>query len=465
MSKNAPPMNSKKRISIALLLISIVSLGGFFGDKAYKKHREVKAIEKWEQVQKETSQKGIYTDIDAYLESISGEGPALFEDFPWVVDFMDHDTETVFEIHELRNFKELSLPSTSNTHEENIEALRVSLSTPPAKGASEQEIYQAILAAIAPADQELNTFKDAVAQSNSLGHVSGKDELFFFNASSCRAASDLFLLRNYCNLQLGSKDLSDIKTVTKFCRLIDQHGAGLISLTVSIAIDLTNVAIINTYTNSPNALPETVKRMLPCIPKRNFAESYSRQMQLEYTLQLYLLQQLKDGRSHIIDESDPLNHAPQHIRNELLADSAEFNLKLYFNYYSTSPNLLHPDYLTSSFNVEHEDYSTPSKELISVLGIGIEYYLTSALKAQLNIDTAQISTAIYCYNLDHHTFPTTLDQLVPAYLSKLPSLPYGSAPYTYTSPTVEGQRPTITGTIHLKRHDDISVTWPDLAKP
>ena len=131
MLRNFSPLKSKKAISYTLLLLSLIALAGLFVHKSYIKHREEKALEKWELVQSEAAAKGIHTDIDEYLASIAGDSPKLFEDFPWVREFIKQNPKRKFTILKREGFEEFTFPSSSKSHQENLENLRSSLSNPP----------------------------------------------------------------------------------------------------------------------------------------------------------------------------------------------------------------------------------------------------------------------------------------------------------------------------------------------
>lgn len=471
MPKFPVPKFTKKGICITLLVVSVTTISGFFANKAYQKHREEKAIELWDKMVVEAQSRGIHINIDDHLKTLEGPSPKFIEDFPWVNDFMNSNEEDRFAIHNLTGFKTIQLPTSSKSHLQNLEELRLSLSSPPMKGADEEVIYKDVLSAIEPANEELAQFKSAIEQSRSLGLSSGVEELFFLNASSIRDASQLLLLRAYCKIQLGSQDLSDISAVTKLSHFMEVHGAGLLTQSVQIAIDLLSADIIQLCISSPRINTSTAPGLLHLFPDRDVIQCFDRQMRLELGLQLYWLNQIVDGKLDLeTNFADALNKAALYKRLELRSHHLEFALLTTFLHHTKSGHtLMHPDTHSSQDYqrvMESKNYPEYTANFIGVVYIGADYYLEAALKAQLTLDTAKLGAACEVHKKKLGYYPKQLSDLVPAYLPAdtppyRPLLPYTNEPYAYTLPTKEGERPTISGTVKLQKHDDITVTWPE----
>ena len=232
------------------------------------------------------------------------------------------------------------------------------------------------------------------------------------------------------------------------------------SLSVSSAVELLFCDTLTAYIYSPNAESEVIQELLNLYPKIDLTRSVHQQLQLEYALQLYWLNLLVDGSSGQLVVSEELDNAPLYKRLEIRSDFAEF--QLHSNFLLPS----HPD--THESNLESTDsFPLPehSKDVIAFLTIGSSYYLNSAIKIQLTLDSLEIAATCRAYQLKHNRYPSSLDDLAPTYLEKLPTLPYSTENFSYSPPTAEDSHPTISGTVHLEKPDDISVTWPEQAKP
>jgi hypothetical protein len=290
------------------------------------------------------------------------------------------------------------------------------------ESASEQEVCQAVLNALSPISEELDQWKSAVFSSNNLGAKYFKEHLFYTPVRVVRDASDLLLLRSLCTWHLGNTDSSDIRCVLKSSDLLYDYGHTFISLSVAIALDLTTSSTIYTIIHGPGITSEKSKQLVSLMPTFDAKTAINSALQTEYIVQVSYLTSLAGNTKHPLSgNEEPLRDEPIYLLEEARADIAEFQFDTYFDPRSVTIKSTLAQKSDIIFSrIASSGYGEISKELLYSLSIGIDYYLSNALKAQLQLDSAKLSTYVTLYHGKHGHFPENLNLLIPEFLSKLP---------------------------------------------
>ena len=452
---------------VSIILFCCLSLAGYFYILYSQKNRIEVAQVRWEAIQKKATAQGIYTDFDTFIEATAGEGPSLFTDFSELSSLFDPEDRTrPFSVDQLPGLKNIPSISATMSRAERIEELRECLTTHLPETATEQELYQAVLSAISPLNEELDKWKTAVFASNNLGKEYFKENFFFISATTFRSFSDLLLLRTHCSWHIGKTDSSDIKCVLKSSQLLYDYGQSLIALTVAIALDLSTSNTIAMTLNDPIVSNAQCKSLITLMPTIDATAAFTSGLQTEYIVQLSALTAFVESSDHpFIDKDEPLRNTPKHLLEEARVELAEFQLDSYFGPNSvTSKSVFGKVSDQTQANIEAADLGEISTTLLSVLSIGSEYYHHKALKSQLHLEAAKLSAYVTLYQRKHGNYPETLDALVPEYLRKLPTTPYTGSDFIYTKPITADEIPTISAVISIRQAENITAQWPEAKK-
>lgn len=186
-------------------------------------------------------------------------------------------------------------------------------------------------------------------------------------------------------------------------------------------------------------------------------------LQTEYIVQVSYLTSLAGNTKHPLSgNEEPLRDEPIYLLEEARADIAEFQFDTYFDPRSVTIKSTLAQKSDIIFSrIASSGYGEISKELLYSLSIGIDYYLSNALKAQLQLDSAKLSTYVTLYHRKHGHFPENLDALVPEFLNKLPTTPHTDSDFSYTKPTTTDEVPTISAVIRISQSESITAQWPE----
>ncbi|MFD2159641.1 hypothetical protein ACFSW8_12090 [Rubritalea tangerina] len=459
---------SLPRIPYALILMALICIAGYTFDNYQKAARLSDAQDRWLVVQRDAKQRGIHTELEAYLVASSGVGPSLFTDFPNISPHFTQDHQqdgsqaphSFCDLAQLPNLKQWPVLSLQQTPRERIETLNLALTQPLPHGYTDAQVLNAVLKAIAPLHTELDQWKHAIQESNNLGRDYIEENYFFISASTFRNASNLLALRSYCHWLMGHSDTSDYHCLLKTSQLLYDYGQSLIALSVATAIDLQTASTANLTLQSPNISPQLNTELLKHYPNFSAIHVFHKALQTEYIVQLDSLKSLVEDTPHpFLPSSDALRKTPQYLLAEARADVAAFQLDTYFPTDIHS----HPPYLPLEFDtvatrLPSSDCGLIAKSLISVLSIGSSYYFESATKADMTLELSHLFNALTVFKKTHGHFPNTLNALPPDLLSQIPQSEWLNIQYT-PAPT-SNTLPTLKATISPPSRPPIETTFP-----
>lgn len=445
---------------IAVAVILALSVTTYFTHQWYKGYRMQQAEQKWQDTQAYANEMGVELDLNTYIDSRKGEGISLIDDHTWFREIFANTDDTGPKPVELPAFNR-GLPPLGQDHEKNILEIRKSLKIDADAQLSDQEVIQRFLTALQPCNEELDRFKAAVMESTDWGTALQKERMGFTNASVIRAFNDRLLIRGYCLLILGSEDTSDFAAACKFHNLYTTYSPGtFIDISVQIAIKLQIQSVANAYAYSPDARADMVKQLIQLIPSTPHYLGFKQTFRAEIAFAHTMMNQMKNNQT--FTDSSFLSKAqqvPDHIFLDMRSDLVRFFIDHIIR--PKDSNLMSPtdtNPLSGMNDPKIRHLKQPSRNLISIMVIGLEHYYLSCLKSDMLTSIQRLALATQAYQLEHGTYPVSLDSLIPKYINKIPTIPHNGQAYKYMLPVGDEGLPNFSGSL-IFGGKQIEVNW------
>ncbi|MFC5049497.1 hypothetical protein ACFPK9_02520 [Rubritalea spongiae] len=446
-------MLRKKWQKLIFTIFTLLLLGGV-ATWTWLNHQLTEAQTKWENVQQRAVQAAVYTDLDTFLDESTGESPRFLDNFESINQLlveheMSYDPFTLPKLHSIPSIDGSKSPS------EIAEDLKSALITPP-EGDNAQNIYRAILDSLADTEDDLLAWTTAIKNAKGLSKTAFKENSFIYPIAAFRSAHHLLQLRAYCHWKLGNYELSDLETIDQQRELLYKYGKSLLSETVAIAIDLTfentRLALIK-----DDSIPlDKAKSLMTFYRPLAASENLQKAMQTELLLQIEYFNALIEDRPHpFLECSDLMTYLPMALKARIRAEMVDFQLNNYFDKdFVTNLGKLKQSAEEFEQNIHNKEYSFFTTLFLDTFLIGVEFYHSAALKSQMSLAISNLEAACTLYKREQGTYPPSLSELTPHYISTLPTIPHINRPYSYFK---QKASISIHGKLPLKHYDDIEV--------